>query len=57
MPAQITSTSNSQVKNVIALMKKSKARMEQGLFVVEGIKMFQELPDGWVDQGLCLRKL
>ena len=50
MPAQITSTSNSQVKNVIALMKKSKARMEQGLFVVEGIKMFQELPDGWVDQ-------
>lgn len=50
MPAQITSTSNPQVKNVIALMKKSKARTEQGLFVVEGIKMFRELPAGWVDQ-------
>lgn len=50
MAAQITSTSNSQVKNVIALMKKSRTRAEQGLFVVEGIKMFQELPAPWIVQ-------
>lgn len=50
MPAQITSTSNPQVKKVIALMKKSGVRAEQGLFVVEGMKMFQELPADWIDQ-------
>lgn len=50
MPAQITSTSNPQVKNVVALMKKSRARTEQGLFVVEGMKLFQELPAAWIAQ-------
>lgn len=40
----ITSSSNAQIKNVIALQKKSKARNEQDVFVVEGIKMFTELP-------------
>lgn len=38
----ITSSSNSQIKNIIALQKKAKARNEQGLFVVEGLKMFEE---------------
>lgn len=38
----ITSTSNAQVKNLVQLIKKSKARTEQGVYVVEGIKMFQE---------------
>ena len=50
MPAQITSTSNPQVKNVVTLMKKSRARTEQGLFVVEGMKLFQELPAAWIAQ-------
>lgn len=40
----IASTGNSQVKNVLALAKKAKARREQGSFIVEGIKMFKELP-------------
>lgn len=40
----ITSTSNAQVKNLVQLIKKSKARTEQGVYVVEGIKMFQEAP-------------
>ena len=40
----ITSSSNAQIKNIIALQKKSKARNEQDVFVVEGIKMFSELP-------------
>ncbi len=40
----ITSSSNAQVKNLAQLIKKSKARTEQGAYVVEGIKMFQEAP-------------
>lgn len=40
----ISSTGNTQVKQVIALSKKAKYRKETGLFVVEGTKMFLELP-------------
>lgn len=40
----ITSTANQQIKNLMLLMKKAKARNEQGLFVAEGKKMFQEVP-------------
>lgn len=40
----ISSTSNTQVKQVTALTKKAKYRKETGLFVVEGVKMFSELP-------------
>lgn len=40
----IESTSNKQVKNLIQLMKKAKARREERVFVVEGIRMFREVP-------------
>ena len=40
----ITSTANAQVKNLAQLIKKSKVRTEQGVYVVEGVKMFQEAP-------------
>ena len=40
----ITSTSNAQVKNIINLMKKSGERKRCGLFVIEGLKMFTEIP-------------
>lgn len=46
----ISSTGNSQIRNVAALVKKAKARREQGLFVVEGTKMFSELPDGRMEK-------
>lgn len=46
----ITSTSNQQMKNLMLLMKKAKARNEQELFVVEGRKMFQEVPEEWLKQ-------
>lgn len=36
----ITSANNTQVKNIIQLNQKAKARREQGLFVAEGRKMF-----------------
>ena len=44
----ITSASNQQIKNLTALMKKSKERKKQGVFVVEGPKMCFEAPNDWV---------
>lgn len=46
----ITSSSNAQVKNVIGLNKRAKARRQQGLFVAEGVKMFQEAPREWIQR-------
>lgn len=40
----ITSTSNQNVKEVVQLRKKSKARSQAGVFLVEGIRMIQEVP-------------
>lgn len=42
----ISSTKNEQVKAVIELKKKAKARREQGLFVAEGRRMVSETPAG-----------
>lgn len=44
----ITSSTNQQMKNIALLSKKAKARKEQGLFVVEGRKMFAEVPKEWL---------
>lgn len=46
----ITSVSNVQIKNVIQLQQKAKARREKKLFVAEGWKMFQEAPASWVEK-------
>lgn len=40
----ITSFGNPKVRQVTALIKRSRARREQGLFVTEGIRMFLETP-------------
>lgn len=40
----ITSSSNSQIKNMLQLKKKAKERNRQDVFLVEGIKMFREAP-------------
>lgn len=40
----ITSTGNTRIRAVSALVKKAKCRREQKLFIVEGPKMFAELP-------------
>lgn len=40
----ITSTANQQVKQLVQLNKKRKLRDERGVFVAEGLKMFQEAP-------------
>lgn len=46
----ITSTANAQVKNVITLLKKSGERKKRGLFVIEGIRMFTELPKDRIEK-------
>ena len=40
----ITSASNAQVKKIILLNKKSRERKKEGVFLVEGLKMFGETP-------------
>lgn len=44
----ITSTSNRQMKQVSALLKKSKERREEQCFIVEGPKMVMEAPKQWL---------
>lgn len=46
----ITSHSNKSVREVIQLNQKAKARNRQGLFVVEGIKMFAEAPEDRIER-------
>ena len=46
----ITSASNTQVKNIIQLNQKAKARREQGIFAAEGRKMFGEAPRDWISK-------
>ena len=46
----ITSTANSQIKHLVLLMKKAKVRKEEGVFIVEGRKMFEEAPRAWIQK-------
>ncbi len=46
----ISSTGNSLVKQAAALGKRARSRRESGLFLVEGPKMFEELPKDRVEQ-------
>lgn len=43
----ITSKTNAKLKNIRKLLDSNKARKEQGLFVVEGIKMTNEIPSSF----------
>ena len=42
MPEMITSAKNEKLRNVLLLQKKKKAREEQGLFVIEGLRIFED---------------
>lgn len=44
----ITSTNNQQIKQLSALLKKSKERKEKKVFVVEGTKMVSEVRPEWI---------
>lgn len=41
----ITSTSNQRIKELVQLQKKSRARNDAGVFIVEGIRMIREVPE------------
>ena len=45
----ITSSANGKIKQVMNLIKKAKERTNRGLFVVEGIRMFAEIPPEKID--------
>ena len=46
----ITSTSNPQIKRLLQLQKKAKVRDEENVYVVEGIRMFAEVPKERVEK-------
>ena len=46
----ITSTSNPQIKRLLQLQNKSKARNEEKVFLVEGIRMYLETPEKDVEK-------
>lgn len=50
MQKVITSTVNARVKRLVNLGKKAKLRYSEGVFLVEGLKMFLEAPPEWVKE-------
>ena len=57
----ISSTSNGKVKQVVAWQTKAKERKKDAIFIVEGVRMFEEAPLDWVSQvyvsSKCLANL
>ena len=51
----ITSTSNIQVKELLRLQKKSREREKEGVFIVEGPRMAEEIPREGVYGGRYFR--
>lgn len=46
---EITSTNNDRIKFIKKLLKSSKERNEAGIYIVEGIRMFKEIPEDSID--------
>lgn len=46
----ISSLTNAAVKRIVLLRSKDKVRREEGLFIVEGLRMFMEVPQSRIDQ-------
>lgn len=53
----ITSSNNRSVREVIQLNQKAKARNKQGLFVAEGIKMFEEAPSHRIEKVYIAQRM
>lgn len=52
----LTSLQNPKVKEIVQLQKKRKIREEKNVFVVEGIRMFREVPKTRVEQIFATKK-
>lgn len=46
----ITSLTNAAVKRIVLLQTKERSRREEGLFIIEGVRMFLEVPVNRLDQ-------
>ena len=46
----ITSNANPRVKQVVLWQTKAKERRAAGVFLAEGFKMFEEAPEGWIQE-------
>ena len=44
----ITTTQNKQIKQIIKLKKSARERRKQELFLVEGVRMFTEIPEEYL---------
>lgn len=44
----ITSVANARVKQVVQWQTKAKERKKDNVFLAEGLKMFEEAPEGWI---------
>lgn len=44
----ITSLSNAKVKQVVLWQTKAKERKKEQVFLIEGIKLFEEAPISWI---------
>ena len=47
----ITSLSNAKVKQVVLWQSKSKERKKEQVFLIEGIKLFEEVPVAWIREA------
>ena len=52
----ITSTSDARIKRLVNLKKKRKLRDEESIFLVEGIRMFREVPLDKLKRSLRILK-
>ena len=52
----ITSLSNPRVKQVVQWQSKAKDRKKDGIFLVEGIKMYEEAPEPSIKETYILEE-
>lgn len=53
----ITSFANPKVKQVVAWQTKAKERRKTGIFLAEGIKMFEEAPQEWIQEVYIIEEI
>ena len=53
----ISSVANKKVKQIVQLQKSAKARREEDVFVVEGIRMFREAPKEWIRETYATEEM
>jgi TrmH family RNA methyltransferase len=52
----ISSTANGRVKQVVAWQTKARERKKDGIFIVEGVRMYEEAPEEWIKETYVSEK-